>query len=135
MAMEKAMIPVSMTRSTGMTRNAKSATRKGFQQHIALRSQVTTMIVLWRALLSALRKSRNILNTSSSEISELEGEEVSNFQVDQALQFAQVEPRIAKLFKHTGSSIKLDINEFFLLDSQSTMDIFFNAALIRNTSK
>jgi hypothetical protein len=72
---------------------------------------------------------------ADSEISELEGEEVSNFQVNQALQFAQVEPRIAKLFKHTGSSIKLDLKEFFLLDSQSTMDLFCNAALIRKTSK
>jgi hypothetical protein len=58
--------------------------------------------------------------------------------VDQALQFAQldkkIEPRIAKLFKQTGSLIKLDLKEVILIDSQSTMDIFFNAALVSRTS-
>jgi hypothetical protein len=49
---------------TGRTRNATSATRKGIQQRIALRSQVTMMIVLPRALLAALRNSRRILNPS-----------------------------------------------------------------------
>jgi hypothetical protein len=59
--------------------------------------------------------------------------------VKQALQFAQVdkkfEPRIAKLFKQTGSLIKLDLRDVILLDSQSTMDLFCNAALVRKTSK
>jgi hypothetical protein len=45
------------------------------------------------------------------------------------------EPRIAKLFKQAGSSIKLDIKEIILLDSQSTMDIFCNAALVSKISK
>jgi hypothetical protein len=44
-----------------------------------------------------------------------------------ALQFAQVnkqfKPRIAKLFKQTGSTIKFDLREVILLDSQSTMDL------------
>jgi hypothetical protein len=80
------------------------------------------------------------LKEADSDISESEGdEEVSQFQVDQALQFAQVdkkfEPRIAKLFKQTRSSIKLDLREVILLDSQSTMDIFCNAALVSETSK
>jgi hypothetical protein len=72
-------------------------------------------------------------------ISESEGEEASHFQVDQALQFTQLhkkfEPRIAKLFKQAGSSIKLDLKEVILLDSQSTMDIFCNTALVRKISK
>jgi hypothetical protein len=59
--------------------------------------------------------------------------------VDQTLHFAQVdtktEPRIAKLFKQTGSSIKLDLREVILLDSQSTMDLFCNSALVSKTSK
>jgi hypothetical protein len=59
--------------------------------------------------------------------------------VDQALQFAQLdkkfEPRITRLFKQTGSSIKLDLKEFILLDSQSNMDLFCNAALAINTIK
>jgi hypothetical protein len=79
------------------------------------------------------------LKEADSEISELEGEEVSHFQVDQALQFAQVkqkfEPRIVKLFKQTGSSIKLGRKEVIFLDSQSTMDLFCNAALVSKTSK
>jgi hypothetical protein len=37
-AMEKAAIPAPMIRSTGMTRNATSATRKGIKQHIVPRS-------------------------------------------------------------------------------------------------
>jgi hypothetical protein len=53
--------------------------------------------------------------------------------MDVALQFAQVEnefePRIAKLFKQAGSKIKPDLREIILLDSQSTMDLFCNAAL------
>jgi hypothetical protein len=59
--------------------------------------------------------------------------------VDQALQFAQLdkkfEPRIAKLFKQAGSSIKLDLKEVILLNSQSTMDLFCNAALVSKISK
>jgi hypothetical protein len=59
--------------------------------------------------------------------------------VDQALQFAQLdkkfEPRIAKLFKQAGSSIKLDLKVVILLDSQSTMDLFCNTALLSKISK
>jgi hypothetical protein len=59
--------------------------------------------------------------------------------VDQALQFAQVdkkfEPRIDNTFKHTISSIKIDAREVILLASQSTMDLFYNAALVSKTSK
>jgi hypothetical protein len=59
--------------------------------------------------------------------------------VDQTLQFAKLdkklEPKIAKLFKQAGSSIKLDLKEVILLDSQSTMDLFCNAALVSNISK
>jgi hypothetical protein len=59
--------------------------------------------------------------------------------MDVALQFVQVnkefEPKIAKLFKQSGSKIKLDLQEIILLDSQSTMDLFCNAALVSKTSK
>jgi hypothetical protein len=79
------------------------------------------------------------LKEADSDISESEGEEASHFQVDQYLQFAQLdkksEPRIAKLFKQAGSSIKLDLKEVILLDSQSTIDIFCNAALVSKISK
>jgi hypothetical protein len=72
-------------------------------------------------------------------ISESEGEEVSYFQVEQAPQFAQLdkkfEPRITKLFKQTGSSIKLDNKEVIFLDSQPTMGLFCNASLVINISK
>jgi hypothetical protein len=71
------------------------------------------------------------LKEADSDISDSEGKEASQFQVDQALQFFQLdkkfEPRIAKLFKQAGSSIKLDLKEVILLDSQSTMDLFCNA--------
>jgi hypothetical protein len=80
------------------------------------------------------------LKEAESDISESEGEdEASHFQIDVALQFAQVEkefdPRIAKLFEQAGSKIKLDLQEIILLDSQSTMDLFCNASLISKTSK
>jgi hypothetical protein len=59
--------------------------------------------------------------------------------MDVALQFAQVDkefdPKIAKLFKKSGSKIKLDFREIILLDSQSTMDLNCNAALVSNTRK
>jgi hypothetical protein len=97
--------------------------------------------------LKSIKKTFTMVNTQlpqlkedDSDISESEGDkEASYFQVDQALQFAQVnkkfEPMIVKLFKQTGSSIKLDLREVILLDSQSTMDLFFNAALVSKNSK
>jgi hypothetical protein len=96
--------------------------------------------------LKSIKKAFTTVNTqlaqlkeADSDISESEGEEASYFQVDQALQFAQLdkkfEPRIAKLFKQAGSSIKLDLKGVILLDSQSTMDHFCNAALIGKISK
>jgi hypothetical protein len=72
------------------------------------------------------------LKEADSDISESDGdEEASHFQVDDSLQFqfAQVdqefEPRIANLFKQNHvSTMKLDLREVILLDSQSTMDLF-----------
>jgi hypothetical protein len=59
--------------------------------------------------------------------------------MDAALQFAQVEkefePRIAKLVKQAGLSVKIDLREIILLDSQSTMDLFCNAALVTKNCK
>jgi hypothetical protein len=79
------------------------------------------------------------LKEADSDISESDGEEASHFQVDQALQFAQLdkkfEPIIAKLFKQAGSSIKIDLKDVILLDSQSPMDLFCNAALVSKISK
>jgi hypothetical protein len=59
--------------------------------------------------------------------------------MDVALQFAQVEkefePRIAKLLKQAGLSVKIDLREIILLDSQSTMDLFCKTALVSKTCK
>jgi hypothetical protein len=96
--------------------------------------------------LKSIKKAFTTVNTqlaqlkeADSDISETEGEEASHFQVDQALQLAQLdkkfEPRIATLFKQAGSSIKLDLKEFILLDSQSTMDLFCYEALVSKISK
>jgi hypothetical protein len=80
------------------------------------------------------------LKEAESDIPESEGEdEASHFQMDAALQFAQVEkefkPRIAKLFKQAGLSVKINLRETILLDSQSTMDRFCNSALVSKTCK
>jgi hypothetical protein len=59
--------------------------------------------------------------------------------MDAALQFVQAEkefePRIARLIKQAGLSVKIDLQEIILLDSQSTMNIFCNAALVSKTCK
>jgi hypothetical protein len=59
--------------------------------------------------------------------------------MDVDLQFAQAEKefelRIAKLFKQEGSSVKIDLREVILLESQSTMDLLCNAALVSKTCK
>jgi hypothetical protein len=47
----------------------------------------------------------------------------------------ECEPTIVNLFKQAGSSVKIDLREVILLDSQSTMDLFCNAALVSNTHK
>jgi hypothetical protein len=70
-------------------------------------------------------------------------EEVSHFQFDDGFQFTQMkvkqtaiefEPRIAKLFKQThGTKIKLDLKKVILLDSQSTMDLICDPALVELT--
>jgi serine protease inhibitor ecotin len=71
----------------------------------------------------------------------LEGDEkASHFQMDEALQFAQVDkgfkPRIMELFKQNhGSKIKLDLREVILLDIQSTMDLFCNSATVGKNNK
>jgi hypothetical protein len=80
------------------------------------------------------------LKEAETDISESEGEdEALHLQMDTALQFAQVkkefEPRIAKLFKQAGLSVKIDLREVILLDIQSTMDLFCNAALVSKTCK
>jgi hypothetical protein len=80
------------------------------------------------------------LKEAESDISESGGEdEASHLQMDVALQFAQVEkefePRIAKLFKQAGLSVKINLRGVILLDSQSTMDLLCNAALVSNTCK
>jgi hypothetical protein len=97
--------------------------------------------------IQSTRKAFTMVNTqleklkeAESDISESEGEdEASHFQMDVALQFAQVEkefePRIAKLFKQAGLSVKINLREVILLDSQSTMDLFCNVALVSKTCK
>jgi hypothetical protein len=48
----------------------------------------------------------------------------------------EFEPQIAKLFKQThGTKIKLDLKKVILLDSQSTMDLICDPALVELTFK
>jgi hypothetical protein len=95
--------------------------------------------------IKSTRKAFTTVNTqlemfkeAESDISESEGEdEASHFQMDAALQFAQIkkefEPRIVKLFKQAGVSVNIDLRKIILLDSQFTMDLFCNAALVSKT--
>jgi hypothetical protein len=119
MVMEKAMTPALMIKSTGSIRSVTNATRWGILQHIAERSQTPMM------MLTALQQRRLTVSRS--------------YRRTVSLQFAQVkkefEPRISKLFKQAGSSVKIDLREVILLDSQSTMDLFCNAALVSKTCK
>jgi hypothetical protein len=98
--------------------------------------------------IKSIKKTFTMVNTqleklkeAESDISESEEEDNAalHFQMDVALQFAQVDiefkPRIAKLFKQAGSKIKLDLREIIILDIQSMMDLFCNAALVSKTSK
>jgi uncharacterized protein YodC (DUF2158 family) len=82
------------------------------------------------------------MKEDDSDISDSDAlEEASQFQfADGGFQFTQVEnefePQIAKLFKQThGTKIKLDLREIILLDSQSTMDLICNPALVKKTFK
>jgi hypothetical protein len=95
----------------------------------------------------SMKKAFTTVNTQLEKLkeadSELSGSEddddQSHFQMDAAIQFAQVdkefEPTIVNLFKQAGSSVKIDLQEVILLDSQSTMDLFCNAALVSKTRK
>jgi hypothetical protein len=80
------------------------------------------------------------LKDADSDLSGFEdNDDQSHFKMDAALQFAQVdkefEPTIANLFKQTGYSVKINLQEVILLDSQSTMDLFCNSALVSKTCK
>jgi hypothetical protein len=95
----------------------------------------------------SMKKAFTTVNTQLEKLketdSDLSGSEdfddQSYFQMDAPIQFAQVdkefEPTIANLFKQAGSLVKIDLREVILLDSQSTMDLFCNAALVSKTHK
>jgi hypothetical protein len=63
--------------------------------------------------LKSIKIEFTMVNNQLEKLKESDSEIASHFQVDQALQFAQVgkkfKPKIAKLFKQAGSSIKLDL--------------------------
>jgi hypothetical protein len=96
-----------------------------------------------------LKKAFTQLQKTSKQDSDLSDskseEEDSDFQFDDGFQFMQMtmkqmatkfEPRIAKLFKQTHSTkIKLDLKKVILLDSQSTMDLICDPALVESTFK
>jgi hypothetical protein len=89
--------------------------------------------------LKSIKKAFTTVNTQLAQLKEADSEnseskgdkEASHFQVDQALQFEQVD----KKFEQAGSLIKLDLKELILCDSQSTIDIFCNETLVCKTSK
>jgi hypothetical protein len=67
-------------------------------------------------------------------------EEASHFQCQDVFQFTQLEtkfePLISKLFKQSNrTKITLGLRQVILLDSQSTIDLFCNKALVDKTYK
>ena len=96
-----------------------------------------------------LKKAFTQLQKTSERDSDLSGseseEEDSHFQLGDGFQFTQMkvkqtaiklEPQIAKLFKQThGTKIKLNLKKVILLDSQSTMDLICDPALVELTFK
>jgi hypothetical protein len=94
-----------------------------------------------------LKKAFTQLQKTSKQDSDLSGSESeekdSHFQFDDGFQFMQMkvkqtaiefEPRIAKLIKQThGTKIKLDLKKVIRLDSQSTMDLICDPALVEST--
>jgi hypothetical protein len=62
------------------------------------------------------------------------GFQVTHMKVNQTV--IEFKPRIAELFKQThGTKIKLDLKKVILLDSQSTMDLICDPALVESTFK
>jgi hypothetical protein len=94
----------------------------------------------------SMKKAFTTVNTQLEKLKEADSdlsgsEDVDNqsyFQMDAALLFAQVdkefEPTIANIFKKSGSSVKIYLREVILLNSQSTMDLFCNAYLVRKST-
>jgi hypothetical protein len=95
----------------------------------------------------SMKKSFTTVNTQLEKLKEADfdlygsedEDDQSYFQMDAALQFAQVdkefEPTIVNLFKQAGSLVNIDLQKVIILDSQSTMDLFFNATLVIKTCK
>jgi hypothetical protein len=93
----------------------------------------------------SMKKAFTTVNTQLEKLKEADSDlsgsedddEHSHFQMDAALQFAQVdkefEPTIVNILKEAGSSVKIDLREVILLDRQSTMDLFCNKALVSKT--
>jgi hypothetical protein len=97
-----------------------------------------------------VKKAFTQLQKTSKRDSDLSGseseEEDSHFQFGDGFQCMQMkvrqkdaiefEPQIAKLFKQThGTKVKLDLKKVILLDSQSTMDLICDPALVESTFK
>jgi uncharacterized protein YodC (DUF2158 family) len=96
-----------------------------------------------------LKKAYTQLQKTNEQDSDLSGseseEEDSHFQFGDGFQFTQMkvkqvaiefEPRIANLFKQThGTKIKIDLKKVIRLDSQSTMDLICDPALVESTFK
>jgi hypothetical protein len=84
----------------------------------------------------SMKKAFTMVNTQIEKMKEADSnlsgseddDDQSHFKMDAAIQFEEVdkefEPTIANLFKQAGSSVKIDLREVILLDSQSTMDLF-----------
>ena len=87
--------------------------------------------------LSTVNAQLTQLKEEDSDLSDVsDTEEDSHFQYGlQFTQTAKFEPRIAELFKQAHNDITLDLREVILLDSQSTMDLLCNPALVRKIFK
>ena len=99
-----------------------------------LKKQVKEMKKKFTTVNTQLEK---LKETSDMSGSDSESEEASHFQFQFLQTKADFQPRIAKLFKQSRPSVKLnlDLREVILLDNQSTMDLFCNPAFVESTTK
>ena len=123
--------PKPLIKNIGKTRNVSNATNLDIQQRTAQKAMMTMM----QNLVPAKQKVETKEESDLSDSDESKGELHFQFHEHDEFQFVQVEtefkPQITNLFKQRhGPKLKLNLRQVILLDSQSTIDLLCNKALV-----